>query len=75
MVPKHSDANIGWEEAIGSFKRVETLLEAAKEMPVGKLREDIKELQERQTRIENLLMTLTRGMRGDPAGSRSTLSP
>jgi hypothetical protein len=47
MVPKHSDANMGWEEAIGSFKRVETLLEAAKEMPVGKLREDIKELQVR----------------------------
>jgi hypothetical protein len=40
-----SDANVNWEEAVASLKKVETLLEAVKETPVVKLREDIKELQ------------------------------
>jgi len=45
--PKHSDANLNWEEAAASLKKVETLLEAVKEIPVVSLREDIKELQVR----------------------------
>jgi len=46
-VHKYADANVNWEEAIASLKRVETLLEAVKETPVVKLREDIKQLQVR----------------------------
>lgn len=42
-----SDANVNWEEAVASLKKVETLLEAVKETPVVKLRDDIKELQVR----------------------------
>ena len=42
-----SDANVNWEEAVVSLKKVETLLEAVKETPVVKLRDDIKELQVR----------------------------
>jgi hypothetical protein len=42
--PKSSDANVNWEEAVASLKKVETLLEAVKDV---KLREDIKELQVR----------------------------
>lgn len=45
--PKHPDANVNWEEAIASLKKVEKLLEVVKETPVVKLREDIKELQVR----------------------------
>ncbi len=41
------DANVNWEEAVASLKKVETLLEAVKETPVVKLRDDIKELQVR----------------------------
>jgi len=44
---KFSDANVNWEEAVASLKKVETLLEGVKETPVVKLREDIKELQVR----------------------------
>ena len=44
---KLSDANVNWEEAVASLKKVETLLEAVKETPVVKLRDDIKELQVR----------------------------
>lgn len=42
-----SDANVNWEEAVASLKKVETLLETVKETPVVKLRDDIKELQVR----------------------------
>ena len=42
-----SDANVNWEEAVASLKKVESLLEAVKETPVVKLRDDIKELQVR----------------------------
>lgn len=45
--PKHSDAHVNWEEAAASLKKVETLLEAVKEIPAVTLREDIKELQVR----------------------------
>ena len=44
---RHSDANVNWEEAVASLKKVETLLEVVKETPVVTLREDIKELQVR----------------------------
>ena len=48
-----------------SMKRMEAALDDVKDLPVQKLRDEMKEVQERQARIENLLMTLTRGMRHD----------
>jgi hypothetical protein len=45
---RRSDANVNWEEAVASLKKVETLLEIVKETPVVTLKEDIKELQVRR---------------------------
>ncbi|KAF9777364.1 hypothetical protein BJ322DRAFT_465771 [Thelephora terrestris] len=53
-----------------SLKKVETLLEDIKQLPVNKFTEEMRELQDRQARIENLLLTLTRGMRHDGIPSR-----
>ncbi|KAI0787426.1 hypothetical protein C8Q74DRAFT_605518 [Fomes fomentarius] len=55
-----------------SVKRVETLVEEVRRMPVNRLKDEMKELQDRQARIENLLLMLTRGMRND-TGQRSTI--
>lgn len=49
-------------------RRVQELLEDVRELPVSKLKDEMRELQERQTRIESLLLMLTRGMRNE-AGS------
>ncbi|KAF5391395.1 hypothetical protein D9757_001990 [Collybiopsis confluens] len=46
-----------------SVKRVETLMDELKGLPIQRVRTEIKELQDRQARIENLLLALTRGMR------------
>ncbi|KAI0267672.1 hypothetical protein BC834DRAFT_54466 [Gloeopeniophorella convolvens] len=46
-------------------RRVQELLEDVRELPVSKLKEEMRELQERQTRIESLLLMLTRGMRNE----------
>ena len=46
-------------------RRVQELLEDVRELPVAKLKDEMRELQERQTRIENLLLMLTRGMRNE----------
>ncbi|KAJ4488076.1 hypothetical protein J3R30DRAFT_3280335 [Lentinula aciculospora] len=46
-----------------SVKRVEALVDEMKGLPLQRVREEMKELQDRQARIENLLLTLTRGMR------------
>ncbi|TFK21168.1 receptor-activated Ca2+-permeable cation channel [Coprinopsis marcescibilis] len=56
-----------------SMKRLEQLFEDAKELPVQKLKEEMKELQDRQARIENLLLMLTRGMRNEMGGRQGTL--
>ncbi|EAU85471.1 hypothetical protein CC1G_06372 [Coprinopsis cinerea okayama7 len=48
-----------------SVKKLEGLMEDAKSLPVNKLKEEMKELQDRQARIENLLLMLTRGMRNE----------
>ncbi|EJF64813.1 hypothetical protein BD309DRAFT_962257 [Dichomitus squalens] len=53
-------------------KKMEALVEDIKRMPVNKLKEEMKELQDRQARIENLLLMLTRGMRND-TGHHSTI--
>ncbi|KAI0303626.1 hypothetical protein B0F90DRAFT_1809383 [Multifurca ochricompacta] len=54
-------------------RRVQELLEDVRELPVSKLKEEMHELQERQARIENLLLMLTRGMRNE-AGSTAAPS-
>lgn len=54
-------------------RRVQELLEDVRDLPVSKLDGEMRELQERQTRIENLLMMLTRGMRNE-AGSAAAPS-
>jgi hypothetical protein len=55
-------------------RRVQELLEDVRELPVSRLKEEMRELQERQTRIEGLLLMLTRGMRNE-AGSLSATAP
>lgn len=45
--------------------RVEALLEDVRGLPVNRLKDEMKELQDRQARIENLLLMLTRGMRNE----------
>jgi len=48
-----------------AVKKLERLVDGLKEIPYQQLKDEMKELQERQSRIENLLLTLTRGMRSD----------
>ena len=50
-------------------RRVQELLEDVRELPVSKLKEEMRELQERQARIESLLLMLTRGMRNEAASA------
>jgi hypothetical protein len=50
-------------------RRVQELLEDVRELPVARLKEEMRELQERQTRIEGLLLMLTRGMRNETSGA------
>jgi len=50
-------------------RRVQELLEDVRELPVSTLKEEMRELQDRQTRIEGLLMMLTRGMRNEAASA------
>ncbi|EKM58418.1 uncharacterized protein PHACADRAFT_90851 [Phanerochaete carnosa HHB-10118-sp] len=58
-----------------AVRRLEGLVDEIRALPVNRLKEEMKELQDRQARIENLLMMLTRGMRNETAGSyrQSTL--
>jgi hypothetical protein len=44
---------------------MEALLEDMRNLPVQRLKDEMKELQDRQARIENLLLMLTRGMRNE----------
>ncbi|ELU40127.1 hypothetical protein AG1IA_05835 [Rhizoctonia solani AG-1 IA] len=61
-------------DALGDIRKIGEAMENLKEaaMPGDKLRQEIKELSERQARIETLLLTLTRGMRGEGNGSSSS---
>ncbi|PPQ91007.1 hypothetical protein CVT25_013932 [Psilocybe cyanescens] len=52
-----------------SVRNIEALLETVGQLPVHKLKEEMKELQDRQARIENLLLMLTRGMRNEASTS------
>ncbi|KAJ6544785.1 receptor-activated Ca2+-permeable cation channel [Mycena vulgaris] len=54
-----------------SVRRVETMLDEMRELPVHRLKDEMRELQERQARIEQLLLTLTRGIRSSDTSSRA----
>ncbi|KAH8822908.1 receptor-activated Ca2+-permeable cation channel [Flagelloscypha sp. PMI_526] len=64
-----SAPGVSMDDLEGIMKRMEHVLEDVKKLPVGKLKEEVKDVQERQARIESLLMVLTRGMRSVPEGS------
>lgn len=53
------------------LQQLQSLLEECRELPVARLKDEIKDLQERQVRIENLLLTLTRGIWNDTATTHS----
>lgn len=55
-------------------RRVQELLEDVRELPVSQLKDEMRELQERQSRIEGLLLMLTRGMRNEAASSATAPS-
>ncbi|KAF9007612.1 receptor-activated Ca2+-permeable cation channel [Cyathus striatus] len=59
--------------AEASVKKIEALLEDVRDLPMHTLKEEMKELQDRQARIENLLMMLTRGMRNEVPSRSETL--
>ncbi|KZT60904.1 hypothetical protein CALCODRAFT_553404 [Calocera cornea HHB12733] len=61
------------EELIEASHRVEKAVEMLRALPVAKLTEEVRELQERQARIESLLLSLTRGMRGEGAGPKGSM--
>ncbi|KAF8632212.1 hypothetical protein AX15_001972 [Amanita polypyramis BW_CC] len=56
-------------EAQSSDTSWRRLLDEVRALPVRRLKEEMRELQERQARIENLLLVLTRGMRNDASSS------
>ncbi|KAL5504342.1 hypothetical protein ACEPAH_8416 [Sanghuangporus vaninii] len=60
------------DETLAGVRRLETVLEGIRDLPVHRLKDELKELQERQTRIENLLLTLTRGMRNETSTNTSS---
>ncbi|KAI0368811.1 hypothetical protein BV20DRAFT_968928 [Pilatotrama ljubarskyi] len=66
------DSAISAANMEAGMKRVEALMDEVRMLPVNKLKDEMKELQDRQARIENLLMMLTRGMRND-TGPHSTI--
>ncbi|KAJ7903703.1 receptor-activated Ca2+-permeable cation channel [Mycena olivaceomarginata] len=65
--PPVGPAGQGHVEA--TMRRVETMMEDLRELPVHRLKDEMRELQERQARIEQLLLTLTRGMRSSDTGT------
>jgi len=48
-----------------TLKKIESLVDEIRDLPIQRLKDEMNELQERQSRIENLLLVLTRGMRND----------
>ncbi|KAJ7127115.1 receptor-activated Ca2+-permeable cation channel [Mycena epipterygia] len=56
-----------------SVRRVESILDDMRDLPVHRLKDEMRELQERQARIEQLLLTLTRGMRTSDTSSSGRL--
>lgn len=56
------------------LQRLQSLLEECRELPVTQLKDEIRDLQDRQVRIEGLLLSLTRGIRNDTATTSTTMS-
>ncbi|KAF7327794.1 hypothetical protein MKEN_00359200 [Mycena kentingensis (nom. inval.)] len=56
--PTAQPANANLE---ATLRRVEGMVEDIRDLPVNRLKQEMRELQERQARIEQLLLTLTRG--------------
>lgn len=56
------------------LQRLQSLLEECRELPVTQLKDEIRDLQDRQVRIEGLLLSLTRGIRNDTATTSATMS-
>jgi hypothetical protein len=52
-------------EMEATLKKMESLVDEIRDLPIQRLKDEMNELQERQSRIENLLLVLTRGMRND----------
>ncbi|KAF4614239.1 hypothetical protein D9613_007732 [Agrocybe pediades] len=65
VFPTSGSAESSLVAAEASLKHIEAMLDTVGKLPVNKLKEEMKELQDRQARIENLLLMLTRGMRND----------
>ncbi|KZT73077.1 hypothetical protein DAEQUDRAFT_684684 [Daedalea quercina L-15889] len=62
QVERVSSAAAGMD---ASIRKLEAMIEDVRGLPVNKLKDEMKELQDRQARIENLLLMLTRGMRNE----------
>ncbi|KAF7323041.1 hypothetical protein HMN09_00084000 [Mycena chlorophos] len=58
--PPPTSENVDIESSV---RRVEAMVEDLRDLPVHRLKDEMRELQERQARIEQLLLSLTRGMR------------
>ncbi|KAF6757068.1 receptor-activated Ca2+-permeable cation channel [Ephemerocybe angulata] len=71
MFPNEQQVAVAAQAEAG-VRRIEALLEDVKELPVQRLKEEMKELQDRQARIENLLLMLTRGMRNETPHRQGT---
>lgn len=61
----------GHLESENGLQKLQSLLEECRELPVTHLKDDIRDLQDRQVRIESLLLALTRGIRNDTTTTHS----
>ncbi|KAI5981944.1 hypothetical protein EDD15DRAFT_2329796 [Pisolithus albus] len=61
----------GHLESENGLQRLQSLLDQCRELPVTHLKDDIRDLQDRQVRIESLLLALTRGIRNDATSTHS----
>ncbi|GLB40556.1 putative receptor-activated Ca2 -permeable cation channel [Lyophyllum shimeji] len=68
-----ADGHAAAVRAEATVKRVEAMMEDMRDLPVQKLKDEMKDLQDRQARIENLLLVLTRGMRNETPHRHDTL--
>jgi len=64
-VHSQNHSSVGADVAVPDAAKAESSSRDIRDIPVQRLRDEMKELQDRQARIENLLLTLTRGMRND----------
>ncbi|KAF7974798.1 hypothetical protein HWV62_11295 [Athelia sp. TMB] len=70
--PEEVIAQVNSVAVDGTLKKMESLLDEMRDLPVQRLKDEMKELQDRQARIESLLLMLTRGMRNDTGPTSSS---